>query len=300
MARTKAVATKNAQQQQAAKGKKTPRKDLTEKAVVKARKSAPATGGVKKPHRWRAGTVAVREIKRYQKSTEMLVRKLPMQRLVREIAQEMKSDLRWQGSALEVLQEAAEMFIVEALSAGNSITAFKGNVTLTPAALRLAMSLNPISAKHLPPAPAVEPVTRVQANAERVVQQVRVGHNAPVKLVESEAAQRVREAKQLKRAEKRLKQKAAAAEAVVAEAAVVEAPEVKQVEEKKAEEEPAEEKKASEPAPMEVDKAPKKRPAPVKVAKPKKPVMREDDDEQPTSPLGELAAAATVPQIAVN
>ena len=67
-------------------GGKAPRKQLATKA---ARKSAPATGGVKKPHRYRPGTVALREIRRYQKSTELLIRKLPFQRLVREIAQGM-------------------------------------------------------------------------------------------------------------------------------------------------------------------------------------------------------------------
>ncbi len=51
------------------------------------RVSAPATGGVKKPHRYRPGTVALREIRRYQKSTELLIRRLPFQRLVREISQ---------------------------------------------------------------------------------------------------------------------------------------------------------------------------------------------------------------------
>ena len=71
-------------------GGKAPRKALATKA---ARKSAPATGGVKKPHRYRPGTVALREIRRYQKSTELLLRKLPFQRLVREIAQ----DSSWTG-----------------------------------------------------------------------------------------------------------------------------------------------------------------------------------------------------------
>ncbi|ERN08187.1 hypothetical protein AMTR_s00018p00168390 [Amborella trichopoda] len=64
-------------------GGKAPRKQLATKA---ARKSAPATGGVKKPHRFKPGTVALREIRKYQKSTELLIRKLPFQRLVREIA----------------------------------------------------------------------------------------------------------------------------------------------------------------------------------------------------------------------
>ena len=81
MARTKQTARKST-------GGKAPRKQLATKA---ARKSAPATGGVKKPHRYRPGTVALREIRRYQKSTELLVRKLPFQRLVREIAQDFKT-----------------------------------------------------------------------------------------------------------------------------------------------------------------------------------------------------------------
>lgn len=55
-------------------GGKAPRKQLAAKA---ARKSAPQTGGVKKPHRYKPGTVALREIRRYQKSTELLIRKLP-------------------------------------------------------------------------------------------------------------------------------------------------------------------------------------------------------------------------------
>ena len=98
MARTKQTARKST-------GGKAPRKQLATKA---ARKSAPATGGVKKPHRYRPGTVALREIRRYQKSTELLIRKLPFQRLVREIAQDFKTDLRFQGSAVLALQESAE------------------------------------------------------------------------------------------------------------------------------------------------------------------------------------------------
>ena len=87
MARTKQTARKST-------GGKAPRKQLATKA---ARKSAPATGGVKKPHRYRPGTVALREIRRYQKSVELLIRKLPFQRLVREIAQDFKTDLRFQS-----------------------------------------------------------------------------------------------------------------------------------------------------------------------------------------------------------
>ncbi|XVE87405.1 hypothetical protein DITRI_Ditri18aG0114800 [Diplodiscus trichospermus] len=75
MARTKQTACKST-------GGKAPRKQLATKA---ARKSAPTTGGVKKPHCYRPGTVALREIRKYQKSTELLIRKLPFQRLVRSV-----------------------------------------------------------------------------------------------------------------------------------------------------------------------------------------------------------------------
>ncbi|VEN47015.1 unnamed protein product, partial [Callosobruchus maculatus] len=85
-----------------------PRKQLATKA---ARKSAPATGGVKKPYRYRPGTVALREI-RHKKSTELFIRKLPFQRLVREIAQDFKTDLRFQSSAVMALQEASEAYLV--------------------------------------------------------------------------------------------------------------------------------------------------------------------------------------------
>lgn len=57
-----------------------------------------AVGGQRKQMRFRPGTVALREIRRYQKSTELLIRKLPFQRLVREICQDWKTDLRWQAA----------------------------------------------------------------------------------------------------------------------------------------------------------------------------------------------------------
>jgi histone H3/H4 len=67
---------------------------------------------VKKPHRYRPGTVALQEIRRYQKSTDLLIRKLPFQRLVREIAQDFANDCRWQSTAILALQEAAEAYLV--------------------------------------------------------------------------------------------------------------------------------------------------------------------------------------------
>jgi histone H3 len=88
MARTKQSARKSY-------GGQAPRKQLAAKAVQQARNphSGP-TGGVKKPHRYRPGTVALRGIRNYQKSCELFLRKLPFSRLVREIAQDFKVDLR--------------------------------------------------------------------------------------------------------------------------------------------------------------------------------------------------------------
>ena len=112
-----------------------PRKQLATKA---ARKSAPAAGGVKKPHRYRPGTVALREIRRYQKSTDLLIRKLPFQRLVREIAQEFKTDLRFQGSAVLALQEAAESYLVGLFEDTNLCAIHAKRVTIMPKDIQLA------------------------------------------------------------------------------------------------------------------------------------------------------------------
>ncbi|MBN3280337.1 H33B protein, partial [Polyodon spathula] len=190
MARTKQTARKST-------GGKAPRKQLATKA---ARKSAPSTGGVKKPHRYRnpllafqpargfsdliqslsglkqtlewsveqkkgitaehncfscsrhaclynncfffktskPGTVALREIRRYQKSTELLIRKLPFQRLVREIAQDFKTDLRFQSAAIGALQEASEAYLVGLFEDTNLCAIHAKRVTIMPKDIQLA------------------------------------------------------------------------------------------------------------------------------------------------------------------
>jgi histone H3 len=115
-------------------GGKAPRKHVANKA---ARKQV-AAGGVKKPHRFRPGTVALREIRRYQKSTELLIRKLPFQRLVREIAQEFKTDLRFQSSAIAALQEAAEAYLVGLFEDTNLCAIHAKRVTIMPKDIQLA------------------------------------------------------------------------------------------------------------------------------------------------------------------
>ena len=128
MARTKQTARKST-------GGKAPRKQLATKA---ARKSAPATGGVKKPHRYRPGTVALREIRRYQSSSNLLIPKLPFQRLVREIAQEMLTDIRFQSTALLALQEASEAYLVQLLEDSNLCAIHAGRVTIKPVDMQIA------------------------------------------------------------------------------------------------------------------------------------------------------------------
>lgn len=106
------------------------------------KKAKPTTGGgFKKPHRFRPGTVALREIKRYQKSTELLIRKLPFQRLVREIAQDFKTDLRFQTAAVAALQEAAEAYLVGLFTDTNLCAIHAKRVTIQPRDIQLARRL---------------------------------------------------------------------------------------------------------------------------------------------------------------
>lgn len=98
-----------------------PRKKLGQKVLPKQAKQAVVA---KKPHRYRPGTVALREIRKYQKSTDLLIRKLPFSRLVKEVAFELFRDsqsgggralqpvFRWQSAAIAALQESAEAYLV--------------------------------------------------------------------------------------------------------------------------------------------------------------------------------------------
>jgi len=128
MARTKQTARKST-------GGKAPRKQLASKA---ARKSAPILGGVKKPHRHGPGTVALREIKQYQKTTELLIAKLPFQRLVRGIAQGFKADLRFQSQAVLALQEASEAYLVGLFEDTNLCAIHAKRVTIMTKDIQLA------------------------------------------------------------------------------------------------------------------------------------------------------------------
>lgn len=122
--------------------------------MARTKQAAPSSGGMmmasasasasvkqqkkQKKQRYRPGTVALREIRKYQKSTELLVRKLPFQRLVREIADSFKTDLRFQSSAVLALQEAAEAYLVGLFEDTNIIALHAKRVTIIPRDIQLA------------------------------------------------------------------------------------------------------------------------------------------------------------------
>ena len=96
---------------------KTAAKKIGSKAKAGSKKTAPAKGGIKKGEgarkvRFRPGTVALREIRRYQKSTKNLLPRAPFHRLVRSICSGIDGDLRFGSQALVALQEASEAYLV--------------------------------------------------------------------------------------------------------------------------------------------------------------------------------------------
>ena len=138
MARTKQTARKST-------GGKAPRKQLATKS---ARKSTPNVGGVKKPHRYRPGTVALREVRRYQKSTDLLIRKAPFQRLVREIMEKLNAEsgvegkpMRVQSTAILALQEAAEAYLIGLFEDTNLCAIHAKRVTIMPKDIQLSRAI---------------------------------------------------------------------------------------------------------------------------------------------------------------
>ena len=127
MARTEQTARK-------CTGGKAPQKQLTTKA---AHQCAPATGGIKKPHCYCPGTVALHEIHKYQKSTELLICKLPFQHFAREITQGYKGGLRFQSSALGASQEASGAYLIGLFEDTNLCAIHARRVTIMPKDIQL-------------------------------------------------------------------------------------------------------------------------------------------------------------------
>ena len=130
------------------KGGKQPRKHLAHKVL---KKRNPLTGGFKKPHRYQSGMVALREIRHYQRSTEILIKKTPFQKLIREISQEYwicpdspgtpSVQVHFQSTAIAALQEAAENFIVGLFEDVSLLAVHTRRVTVMPQDIRLALRI---------------------------------------------------------------------------------------------------------------------------------------------------------------
>ena len=113
-------------------------KGLTKIATKVARKSTPADGGVKKPCHYQPGTRALQEISKYQRGTDLLIRKLPFMHVIQEIGQQFLPGVRFHGTVVMALQEAAEAYLVSLFKDGNLCTIHAKRVTLMPKDLQLA------------------------------------------------------------------------------------------------------------------------------------------------------------------
>jgi len=108
---------------------------------VAGKRARKVPGAPRKKRRYRNGTLALREIRKYQKSTELLLRKAPFHRLVREIGDDNHSDLRWKGSALAALQTGAEDFLTELFGDCNQVAINDRRVTVFAKDMKLATRL---------------------------------------------------------------------------------------------------------------------------------------------------------------
>lgn len=114
---------------------------LAPRALLEVRGRFMQGGGIKRPHRFRPGTVALREIRRFQKSSELLIKKRPFQRLVREITQDIKADIRFTSEAMLALQEATEAYMVRVFEDANLCAIHAKRVTIMIKDLRLSMRI---------------------------------------------------------------------------------------------------------------------------------------------------------------
>ena len=102
------------------------------------KRGAAQSAAPKKPHQYRPGTVALHEIRRFQKSTELLIRRLPFQRLVQEIAQDLKGRLNFASGAILALQEAAEAYLVGLFEDTNLCAIHAKHIMIMPKDIQLA------------------------------------------------------------------------------------------------------------------------------------------------------------------
>ena len=132
----------------AMKGGKQPRKHLLHKLI---RQNKSSTGGIKKPHRYHLGLLALREIRRYQQSTDCLIKRTPFNKIIKEISQEYRVcpnepgtpsvQVRFQSTALSALEEATENFLVGLFEDVNLLAVHAKRVTVMPCDIRSALRI---------------------------------------------------------------------------------------------------------------------------------------------------------------
>jgi|TARA_B110000305_G_C19069059_1_gene460768 histone H3 len=120
------------------KGKPTSKKTGPAKGGVKPAASQKSQDGERKKMRFRPGTVALREIKRYQKSTNLLLPRASFQRVVRSICHEIDNTLRCQAQALLALQEATEAYLVGVFEDANLCCVHAKRMTIMKQDMELA------------------------------------------------------------------------------------------------------------------------------------------------------------------
>lgn len=116
--------------------------------------SGRSSGGIQQPdtptrkkRKLKPGTKALREIRKYQKTTELLIPKMPFARLVREVANDFitsaysglgSSGLRWKSTAVLALQEATEAYLIHLFEDANLCAIHAKRVTLMQRDIQLA------------------------------------------------------------------------------------------------------------------------------------------------------------------
>ena len=140
------VARKEPRNPQGGRGQQTARKrggNLTRSIEPQVRdKSRIPHRPTKRKHWYRPGTLALREIRHYQKKTNLLIKKAPFARLVREIAHGCRQDLRFQISAIGALQEAAEAYLVGLFEDTNLCAIHAKRITIMPRDVQLARCIH--------------------------------------------------------------------------------------------------------------------------------------------------------------
>jgi len=118
------------------------RKPVPTKRTTKSSSTTSTTsGGGRRQHRFRPGELALQQIRKFQQSTNLVLRKLPFRRLAKEISEDFRPGTRWSVDAMEGLQEATEAFLVRILADSNLCAIHAKRVTIMPRDMHLAVRI---------------------------------------------------------------------------------------------------------------------------------------------------------------